>query len=385
MRNKRQFIFSSTVLAALIMASGCSMDRLGQMAPFSNMGTSPPIGGTMLVRNGDTVDALAARYRVSSRDIISANNLTAPYRLTQGQRLVLPKPSEYVVRPHDTLYNVARLFNVAPVDLAQYNDLKQPYSLNVGQVLRIPGGQDSFTTFTIEEAPSLPAQKMEPVEVENLKSSEKNPVSSPHKLAISQPAPISKEMQDLPVAEALSAMIKSVAAGEVLDVKPIASTAPKKETLSAVAMKKAEASPLLQQAAWQTTIIPAAKSGYVWPVKGKIISSYGPKTGKLFNDGVNIAAPRGTPVQAASDGVVAYTGSDLGSYGNLILIRHNSGVMTAYAHLQNIIVKKGDKVKMGNVIGAVGSSGMVNDSQLHFEIRQGRKSIDPGPYLGVSS
>lgn len=391
-RHISQQILSSAALVAVMLTSGCGLERLGDAAPFFNMGTKTQAGGVMVAQSGDTVESLARRYSLSASDIIAANKLQAPYKLVAGQRLVVPRPASYKVRPKDTLYNVARMFNIAPDELAQYNGLNAPYSLNVGQVLRIPhptggsGHEAGFTTFTIEETTPLEPQKVDPVAVEPL--SQKQNKQAQQKVFAANAAP--SEVQELPVAEALSAMIRSVAAGEIADVKPVdmpkttVNTNPTMKTdgnLSKTAMIAARPNaPIVQ-----TTITPAAKAGYVWPVRGKIISSYGAKAGNLFNDGINIAAPRGTPVQAASDGVVAYVGSDLASYGNLVLIRHGNGMMTAYAHMQNTIVTKGETVKMGRVIGAVGASGSVNNSQLHFEIRRGRKSIDPAGYLGVSS
>jgi len=101
------------------------------------------------------------------------------------------------------------------------------------------------------------------------------------------------------------------------------------------------------------------RAGFIWPVRGQVISSYGPKDGGLYNDGINIAAPRGTPVLAAADGTVAYIGHTLQSYGNLVLIRHGGGMITAYAHLNGVSVRRGMRVRRGEPIGSVGSTGTV--------------------------
>jgi murein DD-endopeptidase MepM/ murein hydrolase activator NlpD len=117
------------------------------------------------------------------------------------------------------------------------------------------------------------------------------------------------------------------------------------------------------------------------PVDGKIISSYGPKSGGLHNDGINIAAPLGAPIVSGQSGVVAYTGDGIEGYGNLILIRHDKGYMSAYAHLDRIAVKRGDILKQGQKIGTVGQTGNVDRPQLHFEIRKGAKALNPKVYL----
>jgi murein DD-endopeptidase MepM/ murein hydrolase activator NlpD len=129
---------------------------------------------------------------------------------------------------------------------------------------------------------------------------------------------------------------------------------------------------------------PAARGGerFLWPVKGKIISNFGPKKGGLNNDGINISAPAGTSVVAADNGVVAYAGNELRGFGNLLLIRHADGWVTAYAHNEKLLVKRGEKVKRGQAIAQIGSTGNVAAPQLHFEIRKGTDPVDPLKYLG---
>jgi murein DD-endopeptidase MepM/ murein hydrolase activator NlpD len=119
-----------------------------------------------------------------------------------------------------------------------------------------------------------------------------------------------------------------------------------------------------------------------WPVQGKVLSKYGATADGLRNDGVNIAAPAGAPVVAAADGVIAYAGNELRGFGNMILIRHADGWVTAYAHNESLTVKKGDTVKRGQMIARVGQTGNVTSPQLHFEIRKGTQAQDPMKYLG---
>jgi murein DD-endopeptidase MepM/ murein hydrolase activator NlpD len=127
---------------------------------------------------------------------------------------------------------------------------------------------------------------------------------------------------------------------------------------------------------------PRAGGKFLWPVQGRTIAGYGRKKNGLHNDGINIAAPRGAPVQAAENGVVAYIGNELRGFGNLILIRHAGGWVTAYAHNAGFLVRRGDTVKRGQVIARIGSSGNVATPQLHFEIRKGARSVDPTRFLG---
>lgn len=116
---------------------------------------------------------------------------------------------------------------------------------------------------------------------------------------------------------------------------------------------------------------------FIWPVNGEVISRFGAKSGGLYNDGVNIAAPEGAPIHASMDGTVVYAGNDLAGYGNLLILRHKNGWLTAYAHTKEILVKKGDKVKLGQVVASVGQTGNVQTPQIHFAIRDGKKPLDP--------
>ena len=128
---------------------------------------------------------------------------------------------------------------------------------------------------------------------------------------------------------------------------------------------------------------PAREGKFIKPVGGKIISSYGTKKDGLHNDGINIQAARGDAVRAAESGIVVYTGGQIEGYGNLILIRHADQYVTAYAHLDKTLVKKGDKVKRGQTIGTVGATGSVDKAQLHFEIRKGTKALDPSGLMSL--
>jgi murein DD-endopeptidase MepM/ murein hydrolase activator NlpD len=127
------------------------------------------------------------------------------------------------------------------------------------------------------------------------------------------------------------------------------------------------------------------KKGFLWPVSGgRILSRFGPKKDGLHNDGINIAVSEGTKVHASENGVVAYAGNELRGYGNLLIIRHAGGYMTAYAHNSQVKVARGDKVARGQVIAFSGSSGSVDSSQVHFEIRRGAQALNPEKFLKKS-
>lgn len=134
-----------------------------------------------------------------------------------------------------------------------------------------------------------------------------------------------------------------------------------------------------------TTAIPEPVPGgdlqFIWPVTGSIVSGFGPKEGGLHNDGINIAAPAGTPVRAAEDGVVSYVGNEIRGYGNLVLLRHTDGWVTAYAHNARNLVARGQMVLRGDVIASVGASGGISQPQSHFELRQGTIAVNPIEHL----
>jgi murein DD-endopeptidase MepM/ murein hydrolase activator NlpD len=133
---------------------------------------------------------------------------------------------------------------------------------------------------------------------------------------------------------------------------------------------------------------PASSGGgkkFLWPVSGSVISSFGQAAGGARNDGINILAPRGTPVRSADAGTVTYVGNELKGYGNLVLIRHDNGYVTAYAHSDTVTVSRGDRVQRGQIIAYAGATGDVNQPQVHFELRLNTKPVDPVPYLATTT
>ncbi len=124
---------------------------------------------------------------------------------------------------------------------------------------------------------------------------------------------------------------------------------------------------------------------FIWPVSGTVIDNFGAISGGEKNDGINIAAATGTPIRAAQSGTISYAGNELRNYGNLILIKHDDGYITAYAHADRIAVAKGQHVEQGEVIGYAGSSGEVTRPQLHFEIRRDSHPLDPRLLLAAVS
>jgi murein DD-endopeptidase MepM/ murein hydrolase activator NlpD len=160
----------------------------------------------------------------------------------------------------------------------------------------------------------------------------------------------------------------------------VASAAPKEPEPAPSANVVAPTDPLDKEAA-KLAEGNGAVPKFRWPANGRVIAGYGPTTNGQQNDGINIAVPENTAVKAAEDGVVAYAGNELKGYGNLVLVRHPNGYVTAYAHAKELLVKRGDQVKRGQVIARSGQTGNVNTPQLHFEIRKGSSPLDPTRFL----
>jgi murein DD-endopeptidase MepM/ murein hydrolase activator NlpD len=125
----------------------------------------------------------------------------------------------------------------------------------------------------------------------------------------------------------------------------------------------------------------AADARFVWPVSGQVISNFGTAANGERNDGINIVAERGAPIHAAGAGTVTYVGNELRDFGHLLLIRHDNGYVTAYAHADNFNVERGQRIEEGQVVGTVGATGDVTQPQLHFEIRKGTEPVNPTAYL----
>jgi murein DD-endopeptidase MepM/ murein hydrolase activator NlpD len=162
---------------------------------------------------------------------------------------------------------------------------------------------------------------------------------------------------------------------------PAATPAPQRTVAAPEPAQKAAAVTPVSTSATEEPRALGGSPQFRWPVRGRVISGYGAKANGQHNDGINLAVPEGAEVKAAEDGVVAYAGNELKGYGNLVLLRHSDGWMTAYAHNSQLLVKRGDSVKRGQNVARAGQTGGVTSPQVHFEIRKGSTPVDPTQYL----
>jgi murein DD-endopeptidase MepM/ murein hydrolase activator NlpD len=317
--------------------------------------------GQVRIEPGMTLYSVARANGLTVAELATANGISAPYAVHTGQMITVPTRGQiakaptgfqtavakteptyeapqpkkaagagHTVRPGETLFSLGRTYGVSPYAIADLNRLPHSATLQTGQVVQIPGGQGATRIAAAE--PAVPA----------ITTSET--IATKDVSRIDAPKPVTAE--EIPLASP---------------------TEPDVQTAQA---------PAPQPAAEPGT------GGMRWPVKGKVISEFGSKPNGLRNEGINIAVPEGTSVRAADSGIVAYAGNELKGYGNLVLIRHEGGWVTAYAHNKELFVQRGDTVKRGDVIAKAGQTGSVSTPQLHFEVRKGATAMDPMKFLG---
>jgi len=340
-------------------------------------------GITVTVGPGDTINRIAKRYGVSATALMAANHISTPATIRRGQQIIIPRSSAtavaatrpmppmsasvppptaatalapqvpaaaagegiHVVAAGETLSSIAHHYRRSRIAIAKANNIEPDAKLHIAQRLVIPGGRPATVRVGgLEPTPPARASgnqgSVVPAVEQTTDGGPPPPPPTTQKIVAATPAP--------------SARVTTATTTEPIgeDV-----TAEKSSKTAAVAPQ------------------------FRWPVHGRIISSFGPQMSGQPNDGINVAVPEGTAVKAADDGIVAYAGNELKGYGNLILVRHQNGFVTAYANASELMVRRGDTVKRGQVIAHSGQTGTVTSPQLHFEIRKGATPVDPTQYL----
>lgn len=171
------------------------------------------------------------------------------------------------------------------------------------------------------------------------------------------------------------ARVESVSSNEL---QPIAARKQEEEEHKPVTLTRIDPQPTAKPVKPEKQV---SSAGMIWPVQGRVVSHFGPKGKGAMNDGIQISSAEGEPVYAASGGEVVYVGDELKGYGNMVILKHKGNKHTTYAHLYRASVARYDRVKQGEMIGYVGSTGNVSKPQLFFAVRQGNKPVDPEAYL----
>ena len=403
-----------------------SRESTGSIAPAHSVpnasfgGWTGQGGASVQVSQGDTAEMLAKRYGVPQNILLQVNGLKSPSDVQPGITIVVPVYNAVATLPQAQAPRVA---------VASPAPLVHPRSAPVPRVAQAEPEVDRAAPAAARAAPAArvivakaaPATrvivaKAEPVATpvrEAPARKVKLAPPAPAKLAAAAPTRITKALKaataDVPVAKSKAAA-REAAAPVVVKVVPVkvaaavaakplasapkvaakASVAPAPKVEQAIDRKVIDptptaslpppaAAPPAAAAAPAAVVADAGGPEFRWPARGRIIQGF--KGGAGGNDGINIAVPEGTAVKAAEGGVVAYAGSELKGYGNLVLIRHPNGYVTAYANNGEIDVKRGETVKRGQMIAKSGQSGNVSSPQLHFELRKGSQPVDPTSYL----
>ncbi len=250
------------------------------------------------------------------------------------------------VRKGDTLYSIARKKEVPVRALIEVNELKPPYVIRPGDYLALP----KTSVYRVQKGDTLYSiARHYDVSVHALAKS--NKIAEPYTIKVGQKLTVSSWSGN--VEEGIIAQKKTVIA------KPV-----KRPN----AFKGEAKIPKAQ-----------AKKKFGWPASGRVVSEFG--GGSAGNDGINIAGKIGDPIKAADAGTVVYAGNELKGYGNLVLVRHKEGWITAYAHNNKLNVVKGQTVAKGQKIAEMGKTGSVKSPQVHFEVRYKSKVVNPKRYL----
>jgi murein DD-endopeptidase MepM/ murein hydrolase activator NlpD len=284
------------------------------------------------VQRGDHIDELARAFSTSRDELIKANHIRAPYVIHPGEIMKVPVAKAYVARSGDTLTGVARRFAVGVSELAQLNHLSARASLQPGQEVGLPSSMR-------DRGPLHEAQ------------SEYAYASSGYR---TEPPP--RRYGQIQAAEPTQSAPRPSYGYQT-------SQAPSAVTQVAPTMSDSE-------------IAQAAHGRFVWPIRGDMMARFGPQGVGRRNDGIDIRASQGTVVKAAASGEVVYAGNQVPGFGNLVLIKHPDGWVTAYAHLDQVDVQMKQEVAQGQSVGSVGTSGGATEPELHFEVRYAPSPAD---------
>jgi murein DD-endopeptidase MepM/ murein hydrolase activator NlpD len=327
----------------------------------------------IIVQKGDTLYSISKKNDVPLRDLIESNNLEPPYALKAGSALKVSSPNYHESREGDTLYSISRMYDMKVNDVIALNNLKFPYSIYPGDKVKVTkkAGEnknieikkgDKNIQIASESKPKNEKSSFKPSEEKAKEISEKNHSKEIEKYGFKPSEVRAMEINNKNNAtnSKTAQNIINPTKNEIVETKLSINKPIDKDSIKKITNKT---------------------NRFSWPVRGEVISKFGPKSAGLYNDGINIKASEGQAVGASEDGIVAYVGNELKGYGNLVIIKHSGGWISAYAHLKNSLVERGQKINKGQKIGNVGNSGKVKFPQLYFGLRKGRDAVNPESYL----
>jgi murein DD-endopeptidase MepM/ murein hydrolase activator NlpD len=326
------------------------------------------------VMRGETLFNIAERTRSPLQALIEVNNLTPPYALSAGQVLQLPPLKVHIVAEGESFPAIANRYSIDARSLAVFNRLPRPVVLRVGQRIILPPTViDRFTGLEPQDLVDLLSNEIGAGRevtgsipgriVRNPEAASPNAPPPPPPVATQpdapRPGPPRPPRPAPPPPPVSGTQMASLPPPPPRPVRPPATPLPPIPDLPA----------------------PRMAGLFLWPLTGKVVETFGPKADMRTFDGIEIEAPAGTPFKAAAAGTVVYVGNQIPGYGWLVLIRHNDGIMSAYAYAQSVSVRESQTVTRGQTIGLVGSTGRATTPRLHFQIRYNTRPIDPLPRL----
>lgn len=329
--------------------------------------------GTYKVVRGDTVASVARRLGMDQDELIQMNGLKRPYALTRGKVLKVPAPLVYEVQRGDTYSDIANRFDVSLSDLTKLNKTTSSRGLRPGQKIKLPA-EVQLRLVKKAQAAERAAQQAAADRAEAARfEAEQETIRREAARLANERALAAKRAADQAAAAQPLNQSMTASTPTVLPPKPVANGTlpppvrpePKPVTLPPAPMVSNETSAPSSEA----EIIASGRGRFLWPVRGDVISGFGIKPGGQRNDGINLSGKDGDPVRAAAGGEVVYSGNLVPGFGNLVLIKHEGGWVTAYAHMASTAVKIKDRIAQGQTIGTVGRTGGVEAPQLHFELR----------------
>ncbi|MBA5776735.1 M23 family metallopeptidase [Stappia sp. F7233] len=401
--SQRSYFLSRTALAVIIaaMAAGCSAGIERFEDPIYTGGTS------------NQKQILGTASSQPSFEDISAGPTSSKVRTGKVESVALPPPgqapavatgsissqarsaapvaaatttrgwttaggTQITARGGDTLASLSRRYGVPEKALADANGLQAGAALKSGQSLIVPtyvygGAPATASKPAASVSGSLPATAIETPAIAGIP--QRKPAGTPVKVAAVQ-----RNVSDA-VSAGTPRFKDDVRKGAPTVVKTVAPAETPTATPARLVTGDAEPETAKESAKQAVASSDPDVGRFRWPVHGRIISDFGAKPGGSRNDGINLAVPEGSEVKAVEDGVVIYAGNELKGYGNLVLVRHNDGWVSAYAHNSKLNVSRGDTVRRGDTVSYSGNTGSVTQPQVHFELRKGNKPVDPLRYL----
>jgi murein DD-endopeptidase MepM/ murein hydrolase activator NlpD len=351
------------------MQSRGAAAELAAMAALLALPACIPRGGEDYRVKSSGVGEVQAAARgpvvlVPEDEVVFPTPAWSPAAVQRNAQLVDSK--SYLVRSGDTLYRIGNETGAGLDAIALANSLSAPYALQVGQRLDIPAGLyhrvgSGETGIAIARAYGVPWGEVVAL----------NSLQEPFILRAGQYLRLPDSSSAVPVSRSPQSA-QEMADAFTLNIDDIVTgSQPARPAAGSAALAK-------------PITAPASFAGaFGWPLDGRLVGRFGAQGGGRVNDGINIAARLGSSVKAASDGVVVYSGNEISVFGGLVMVDHGDGWITAYGHLGELKVARGDRVSRGQALGNVGDTGYVDTPQLHFEIRKDRKPLDPLTKLPV--